>query len=147
MIKRLTLLDLSDLMNVEKDCFEDPYQAKQYEYELADNPCAYLYGYYKDDNLIGFIDYWVTFDTTQLCKIGVLEAYRQQQIATELMDFMYEEAIKENCETILLEVRASNQIARSFYEREGFLEINVRKDYYSNPSEDAIVMGKILVGM
>ena len=146
MIKRLSSEDLDNLMVVETECFSDAYKKETYEYEIDDNPCAYIYGYYIEDKLVAFIDFWVTFETVQLCKIGVRKDYRRQHIGQELMDFMYDFCLKENCETILLEVRSKNDRARNFYCNEGFYELNIRKKYYSNPLDDAIVMGKILIG-
>lgn len=146
MIRRLTAMDVEAVLDIEKDCFKMPYNAEQYLYEFEDNPCAYIYGYYKEDQLIGFIDYWITFDCAQLCKIAVVESERNKGIASELMEYMCKDAGKHGCESVLLEVRASNDTAKSFYEKFDFMEVNVRKKYYDNPVEDAIIMGKVLVG-
>lgn len=147
MIKRLTSDELASIMEIETSCLQNPYTQEQFAYELSDNPCAFIYGYYVEDKLVGLIDYWITFDCVQLCKIAVLKDYRKQGIGHKLMEFMYEQAKKEGCEHVLLEVRKSNEVAQAFYEKQDFLVINERKNYYDNPREDALVMGKILVGV
>lgn len=147
MIRRLDENDVSALLEIENLCFSHPYNHEQYLYELNDNPCAYLYGYFIDNQLVGFIDYWITFDCAQLCKIATHPDFQNRGIGKEMMEFMYKDAIKQDCENVLLEVRVSNEKAIDFYHHEDFLDINIRSKYYSEPVEDAIVMGKILVGI
>lgn len=146
MIKKLTIEDIDDILKIENEAFLHPYNKEQFAYELEDNPCAMIYGYYEEDKLIGVIDFWITFDCCQLCKIAIDKAYRRKGIATKLMNFMYEKSKKEQCENVLLEVRMSNKSAIAFYKKEGFISLNTRDKYYDNPVEDALVMGKVIVG-
>lgn len=142
----MQLTDLEAVLRIEKENFSAPYGEAQYAYEIEDNPCAYLYVIEVDGNIVGYVDYWITFDSCQLCKIAIDQKYQHHGYGEQLMKFMFLEAETMECEAVLLEVRVSNGKAQSFYERLGFLEIHRRKDYYVNPKEDGIIFGKVLVG-
>lgn len=139
--------DLMVIETIEQACFSDPYRMEQYEYEINDNPVAHLYVYEKAGEIIGFIDFWITFEACQLCKLAVVKKERGKGIASEMIDFMVDIAIEEDCEAIFLEVRKSNEIAQKLYEKHDFLVMNVRKEYYPDNYEDAIVMGKVIGGL
>lgn len=140
--------DLDKVLEIEKECFTHPYTRENYEYELQDNPCAYLYVLKNDENeIVGFIDYWITFESCQLTKIAVAKKYRGNHYSCDMMEFMIEKAIEEECEAILLEVRVSNKVAISLYESYDFININTRKGYYSDNNEDAYVLGKVIGGL
>lgn len=147
MIRKMCVEDLERIDPIEKESFSDPYRMDQYEYELNDSPVSCLYVYEKDGEILGYIDFWITFEACQLTKLAVKKEARKQGIASEMIDFMVEEAIKQECEAILLEVRKSNIAAQKLYAKHDFLEINVRKEYYPDNYEDAIVMGKVIGGL
>lgn len=139
--------DLERVIEIENESFTSTYNKEQYEYELNDNICAHLFVLEKDDEIVGFIDFWITFESCQLTKIAIASAYRSLGYACELMEFMFTFAENENCEAVLLEVRESNLIAQSLYASYDFIEINRRERYYSDNNETAIVMGKPLKGV
>lgn len=147
MIRKMTVEDLPVIEKIEQACFNDPYRMDQYEYEINDNPVASLYVYEKEGQIVGFIDFWITFEACQLCKLAVSESERGQGIASEMIDYMVDYAIEQDCEAIFLEVRKSNEIAQNLYEKHDFLVMNVRKEYYPDNYEDAIVMGKVIGGL
>lgn len=147
MIRRMEMSDLDTIVEIEKECFKSLYQKEQYAYELEDNPCAKLFVIEEDGVIAGYIDYWITFESCQLTKIAVAKNYRGKGYAKAMMEYMIEDAIKEKCEAILLEVRVSNEKAIALYESYDFIEINVRKGYYTDNNEDAIVMGKVIGGL
>lgn len=147
MIRKMSIEDLDRIDEIEKESFSSVYKKEQYEYELEDNPCAKLFVLEDENEIVGFIDYWITFDSCQLTKLAIANEYRGKGYAHELMEFMIEDAIKENCEAILLEVRESNVVAQNLYKAYDFLEINVRKGYYTDNKENAIVMGKAIGGL
>lgn len=79
--------------------------------------------------------------TSELLRIGVDLAYRQQGFATVLMDFYFNQI---QCNQYLLEVRASNLGARALYEKLGYNVIATRKNYYSNPTEDGMIYERLV---
>ena len=92
----------------------------------------------------GFCAMLVSFDSADLLDIAVDENKRKSGIATTLIDFAHTECKRRGVKEVLLEVRASNAPAIALYKKQGYAEISVRKKYYSAPTEDAIIMRKIL---
>ena len=139
--------DLERVIEIENESFTSVYNKEQYAYELEDNPCAHLYVIEQEDKIVGYIDFWITFESCQLTKIAVAPKHRGLGYACELLEFMFQFAQNESCEAVILEVRESNLIAQSLYESYDFIEINRRERYYSDNNETAIVMGKPLEGV
>lgn len=144
-MKRLDTSQIDALLLVEQACFQHPYTREQLRYEIEENEFSYVLGVYEEDTLIGFIDYWITFETCQLNQIAILPEYRRKGYGGQLIKEMIDHAEEAMCENIMLEVRVSNQTAQAMYEAFGFLCLQVRKGYYDN-GEDAIVMVKPLGG-
>lgn len=92
----------------------------------------------------GFCAMLVSIDTADLVDIAVLPDFRGQGKADALMDFVHAECVRRNIKEIFLEVRASNTPAISLYKKHGYIQISVRKKYYSAPTEDALIMRKTL---
>lgn len=145
-MKKLTVAQLDELYAIEIACFQNPYTKDQLRYEIEENAFAHVYGLYEEQMLIGFIDYWITFEVCQLNQIAILPKYRRLGYGTRMMKEMIEKANEAMCESIMLEVRMHNQSAQAMYEGLGFIRLNVRKGYYSDNGEDAIVMVKPLGG-
>ena len=146
-MRRLDEKDIAAILAIENESFSSPYNEQQYVFELEDNPCSYLFGYEEKGELKGFIDFWITFESCQLTKIAVAKQARGKHISLELMDFMIDFAMEKGCETIFLEVRESNEVAKNLYESYDFIEINRRQNYYPDNHETAIVMGKAIGGL
>lgn len=147
MIEKMKVEDLDEVLEIENESFLGAYKREHYEYELLDNPCANLYVLRRNGKLIGFIDYWITFESCQLTKIAIKKSERGKGYSHTLMNFMVDKSIEAGCEAIFLEVRESNTVAQSLYEEYDFLQMNIRKGYYSDNDEDAIVMGKVIGGL
>lgn len=147
MIREMKESDFSHVEKIENECFVDPYKMEQYLYELHDNPVAKLFVLEIENEIVGFIDYWVTFDACQLTKLAIAKKHRQKGYGSTLIDYMVNNAIEEDCEAIFLEVRESNISAQNLYEKHDFMEMNIRKNYYSDNHENARVMGKVIGGL
>jgi ribosomal-protein-alanine acetyltransferase len=95
--------------------------------------------------VLGFMVYRVTPPDTEVLNIAVDPVYIRRQIGTQLLHYLEMSVREEGVENIFLEVRPSNMPARDFYRKERFLEVGRRKEYYSNPTEDAILMKRELL--
>ena len=104
------------------------------------NPFGMKIGYLIDDNLVGYLDYSLIYDRIEIDNLFVEDDYRNQGIATKLMEHLIDIAIELKVINITLEVRVSNQIARYLYEKFDFHEVALRKYYYGD--EDGILMEK-----
>ena len=81
-------------------------------------------------------------DETELHLIATLPEYRQQGIGSQLLNTMFQAAAQQQVVRILLEVRQSNLVAQTFYQRHGFTVCGIRKRYYEG-LEDALLMEKL----
>jgi len=96
--------------------------------------------YYINDEEVGFLNYDIIYDRVEIEYIFVKEKDRRNNIASFLMNYLFEECNMRKCINITLEVRESNITAIKFYESQGFKKIVKREKYYKN--EDGILMMK-----
>lgn len=138
--------DIEQILQIEEACFTSRWTKEMFLYEFHENPFGFFYVLEDAGVILGFVDFWVTFETCQLANIAILPAYQGKGYSKFLMDHMIHLAEQQQCETIMLEVRVSNEKARALYTSYAFIEMNVRKGYYNDNGEDAIVMCKALGG-
>ncbi|MBF0788065.1 MULTISPECIES: ribosomal protein S18-alanine N-acetyltransferase [unclassified Streptococcus] len=111
-----------------------PWTVEQIAIDIM-RPETYYYLAKEGQNLLGFLAVQQLVDELEILHIAVRTVVQGQGIAGRLL-----ECIELFSGAVFLEVRASNQRAKRLYERYGFVEIARRKDYYPNPTEDAIMM-------
>lgn len=145
-IRKLVKGDASSVFALEKECLPSPWPLEQIEYELEKNPCAFLLGVFQDGQLIGYIDFMITFDSATVNRLAVSSPYRKQGIASSLLKEMEKicHEQEEPVEYITLEVRVSNLPAHSLYLRAGYSDVTIKKMYYDD-GEDAIYMMRSLL--
>ena len=131
---------------LEAACFHDPWPLEQIVYEWKENPVANLYSATIDDEVVGYIDFFITFDSASVARVCVANEYRRNGIAKALIEKMVEVCKKqaEPVENITLEVRESNEAAIELYKKNGFKTITKKKLYYSD-GEDAIYMVRCIL--
>ena len=136
MIKKLTSNDINyieQIFNLEKEIFINSAFNKSYMETLIKGDNSFIYTYIIDNKVCGYLMVLDSIDIYEILAIATIEKYRNKGIAQELLD-------KIKTKDIFLEVRESNQVAISFYKKNKFKEISVRKNYYSEPNENAIIM-------
>lgn len=140
-VRKLMPADFKDVMEIERSSFHHPYDETQMLYEINENPVAYLYVAVVDHEVVGFIDFYITFNSATITQVAVKEAFRRKGIGELLLKQMEKdfETQAEPIEYSTLEVRKSNEGARAFYTKNGYEEITVKKQYYDD-GEDAIYM-------
>ena len=145
-IREATLNDLPIIMQIENLCF--PHGAWKEEniiYELKENPVAHFWVIElslddkNDYRVVGFCDYWETFDSATICQIAVHPYLQRKQLGTAMMDEIFNDCYAKKIQTLTLEVRVGNVPAISFYKKYGF-EIEVTKPHYYDYGEDAYYM-------
>lgn len=145
MIRKMVAKDLTVVADIENTLFTNPWSEEQFHYECFENAYAHLDVYEEDGKILGYIDYWIIFETAQLSKIAVCKDAQRKGIAQKLLYACIDHCEKAMCETISLEVREHNQPAICLYENNGFMEVTKRKGYYAD-DEDAYLMIKPLGG-
>ena len=97
-----------------------------------------------DDDLIGYIIFHISEDFTDIYKIFIRDNDKRKGYATMLLNKVIDMAKRYNSKKLMIEVRSNNLSAINFYKKNGFIKINERKDYYSNPKDDAIIYERSL---
>ncbi len=138
MIINLNNEHINDIFLIEKDCFFEPKSKKMIENEINNKIYTFL-GYKINQKIVAYLNYSVVLDEVNIGNIGVLKEYRNKKIASKLL----EKLICDNafCD-IFLEVRESNLPAINLYKKFKFKQIATRKNYYKNPSENAVIFKK-----
>ena len=136
MIKKLTSNDINyidQIFNLEKEIFKNFAFNKGYIETLIKGDNSFIYIYLIEDKICGYLMVLDSIDVYEILAIATIEKYRNKGIAQELLD-------KIKTKDIFLEVRESNQVAINFYKKNKFNQISIRKNYYSEPNENAIIM-------
>ncbi len=146
-IRPATVDDVPALAAIEQQCFAIPWSAAALLSDLRDNPLARFWVAVRPDGAIaGYASCWQVFDQGQINNIAVRPADRRQGIARLLLATLIDWARSAGLAALDLEVRVSNQAARQLYQAAGFGEAGLRRGYYADNGEDAIIMLKKLAG-
>ena len=141
-IEPLTSRDEIDaVLAIEEASFTSPWTREMYLAEFDNHGVSYFYlarGGNRD--IVGFCSFWRILDELHINNLAVAPAHRRSHAATELLTRVLEDGAKLGAKRATLEVRRSNEPAQQLYERFGFSVAGVRRDYYSNPVEDALVL-------
>ncbi len=130
---------IQDIAQLERECFSSPWSEKMIEEELS-NPCAHFLVCECDGEVCGYVGLHTILDEGYITNIAVSEKYRRKGVASALLEKLISNS--DELVFITLEVRVSNAPAIALYERFGFENVGVRRNYYTNPREDALLMTK-----
>lgn len=144
MMRKMTPLDLEQIMIIEQEAFTLPWSRQSYENELKNQYAHYLVLDYQGD-IGGYGGIWVVFDEAHITNVAIAGKFRGRGWGRVLMLELERLARRNRAGRILLEVRPSNRPAIAMYHSLGFIVSGLRKQYYSDNNEDAIVMVKHLV--
>lgn len=144
-IRKMTQHDINSVLEIEEASFPVPWSHDSFMSEIR-NPLA-LYLVVEEGPLIqGYGGVWKIFDEAHITNVAVHPRARKRGVGEMLMNRIIEVMILQGVIWLTLEVRPSNDSARNLYERLQFRQVGVRKGYYSDNGEDAIIMTKELVG-
>ena len=130
---------VSGIAKLEKECFSSPWSENGIESELSDKTAHFLVGV-NGENVIGYIGVHEVCGEAYVANIAVHDKYRRLGAGEKLMMTADYEAKERGCEFISLEVRKSNYKAVELYRKLGYNVAGERKNFYSNPQEDALIM-------
>ena len=146
-LRDMELKDLKQVMEIENLCFKHPYKEKDLIYEISENPVSnvwvmeYTAKALGIKSIVGFVDYWVTFDSGTICQIAVHPDIQRSGIGSMMLKEVIKDAYAKRVRTLTLEVRKGNERAIKFYEKFGFKISHSKPAYYSD-GEDALYMIK-----
>ena len=139
-LRAATADDLAAITELEALCFDDPWSEGAIASHLASKTGVAFLAVSHDGVPLGYILGMCAGDEAELLRVGVHPEHRALRIGWNLVDYFLFKLIPLGTKTCYLEVRASNCIAQDLYASNCFREIGVRKRYYKNPTEDAILM-------
>lgn len=134
-------LDLDGVIDVESESFTNPWTREMYVSELRDRSVCHILVVKTDDRrVVGFCAFWLICDEIHLNNLAIRPEFRRQGLGTALVRAVLAEAEALGARRATLEVRASNVVARQLYERHGFRQTAARRNYYTSPVEDALIL-------
>lgn len=132
---------VSQIAELEKQCFSLPWSERSVYAEL-DNPISLWIVAVLGEKVVGYVGSQSVLDEADMMNIAVYPDFRRQGIAERLVKALCEGLRERHVRCLTLEVRASNEPARSLYEKLGFSQVGRRPNYYKEPKEDALILRK-----
>lgn len=133
--------DLDGIMAVEHACFVNHTTREAFEREARHSDVSRVYVLRcETDAIVGFCAAWVVFDELHVNSLAILPEWRGRGLASGLLASVLDASRAEGARRATLEVRSSNAPARALYERFGFTQAGLRRGYYTNPVEDALIL-------
>lgn len=142
-IADMTIDDLDEILQVEKESFREPWSQGMFLHELQSTLSRCLVARTQGNTfreIAGYIIYWLFSEEAHIHKIAVKEILKRQGVATKLLGEMIRLSLREGAKWCVLEVARSNERAKKFYEKFGFRVQAVRQRYYAESGDDALVM-------
>lgn len=140
LISSMKTTDLAEVLVIERAFFSVPWTESIFRQELALSQARNIIARCRNEDLAGYLNYWLVIDEIQLHKIAVRQDWQHHGVASALMKAMSERARQEGARYATLEVGISNEPAKNLYERFGFEVRGIRPLYYDDPHEDALIM-------
>ena len=140
-LEKMTATHVSQVAELEKICFSDPWSEKSVATELT-NPLSLWVVALDEEQVAGYVGSQSVEGEADMMNVAVHPNYRRRGIAGELVTHLIVQLAENNVHSLALEVRASNVPAISLYEKLGFAQVGRRPNYYRNPKEDALILKK-----
>ena len=139
---------LPEIVALEEACFSAPWTRKMLEAELTGNPFAHFLVALSQDRsrgegnpaILGYHCFWIVFEELRLMNLAVQGTMRRQGVGRALVMEACRQGVEQAATRAILEVRASNDAARLLYTQMGFMPVGKRPQYYTHPTEDALLM-------
>lgn len=132
---------VSQVAELEKLCFDDPWSERSISSELT-NPLSLWLVAVDCEKLCGYVGSQTVLDETDMMNVAVHPDYRRKGVAESLIRTLIKWLRKKGSRSLSLEVRASNVQAIALYRKLGFSQVGKRPNYYRNPREDALILRK-----
>jgi len=140
MIRKMLQEDIEQVIAIDRVSFSLPWPERSFRFELTDNPASRCWVAEMDGKLVGMIVVWLIVDEVHVATIATHPDFRRQGIAKRLLSHALRQLSNEGAQSSFLEVRASNLAAQEMYRKFGYGESGIRRRYYKDNDEDAILM-------
>ncbi|HZK88026.1 MAG TPA: ribosomal protein S18-alanine N-acetyltransferase [Anaerovoracaceae bacterium] len=142
-IRKATEKDVGQIADLDKICFSAPWSEQAFDKELKENDLAfYILAEVKDTGqIVGYAGVWLIQGEGHITNVAVHPEFRRKHIGMEIVEVLMKESRKQaGTKTFTLEARKSNTVAIELYKKFGFVEVGIRKGYYQENKEDAVIM-------
>ena len=149
LVRTMILGDVDQVVEIENKSFPTPWSHYAFCCEILDNNFAnylVLVEEGHEDKVLGYAGMWLILDEAHVTNIAIDPSFRGKRLGEFLLLSLMNKALEKGAKTMTLEVRVSNDKAINLYERIGFVKSGIRKGYYQDTNEDAIIMWKDLKG-
>ena len=140
-IRKLSREDLDDITRLEREIFPNPWSRESLNFELTHRTNSVAYKILYENRIIAYCFSWIIIDEFHIGNFAVIKEFRRKGVGENFLRFIIDRGKELGASFFYLEVRKSNEAARKLYEKFGFKTMGVRREYYSDNKEDAIVMG------
>ena len=141
-IHPMTESDLDEVLRIERQAFTNPWS--RHDFALSMGTQFYPVVARRNGNIVGYAVAFVSGEEIHIGDLAVAKKWRRKGIGGILLMNLLSEARKRGLRRVTLEVRMSNEVAQHLYSKYGFINIAIRKGYYTHPKEDALVMMNLL---
>jgi ribosomal-protein-alanine N-acetyltransferase len=138
-IRKMTEADLPQVYTIEQETFSDPWCKEDFLDSLKEANNEYLVVEI-DGQIAGYCGYWGIVGEGYIYNVAVKKEFRRQRIGYQMLKTLLGESKSRGITSFTLEVRYSNEPAIRIYESLGFVRAGLRKDFYTKPKEDAVIM-------
>lgn len=139
-IRQMVVSDVPEVAAIEKNSFSRPWSRQAFHDAVKDNNAVFLVAEDESQKILGYIGMYVSPPEGEITNVAVAEEFRGQGVGRKLVSAIRQWAKEHGVDRIVLEVRSSNQAAIHVYEKEGFVRLGIRKNFYQFPREDADIM-------
>lgn len=143
-ISDVRLEDIDEIERLEKQCFSVPWTRQALVSQLPDDMHIFIAALSDLQEVLGYVGMMYVLDEGYISNVAVSPEHRRLGIADKLIKSLIERANEKNLSFVTLEVRESNTPAIELYRKNGFSNVGLRKNYYTKPTENAILMTKFL---
>lgn len=145
LIREMALEDIPRICEIEIECFPSPWSEASFVNELTTNKLATYYILEEEGFIAGYLGVWNIVDEGHITNVAVSTQFRGKGYGVALVDHLKNESLKKGVLFLTLEVRVGNTPAIGLYEKMGFENKGIRKKYYQDNGEDAMIMWCTLV--
>jgi len=133
--------DIDDVLSIESAAYGEHHWSKDsFLSELSNDLAFYFSAFNENNELIGYAGCWQILEEAHITNVAVSSEYRRKYIGETLLVTLIDKCYENKIKYITLEVRVSNEPAIKLYEKYGFKSLGIRKGYYQNNNEDALIM-------
>jgi ribosomal-protein-alanine N-acetyltransferase len=138
--RRMTLEDVPAVHEIDQQSFSLPWPESSFHFELSQNPISRSWVAEADGKVIAMLVLWLIMDEAHIATIATHPDYRRKGIGEQIMLVGLRKARQEGARRAFLEVRAGNLVAQMMYKKYGFVTAGIRRRYYKDNDEDALLM-------